>query len=142
MGAKNQDLSKFNIDSYPRGEKAFVYMLTFPDGKRYIGKTKYSVRDRLYGHATGQGPLRVAISKCGTDAVKGEILAYESRDNVHQVERLMIKKHGTQHPNGYNVNGHRSRVEQPFVLDTNVFECPHCSKEITQYVTKAPRIRQ
>ena len=58
--------------------KWIIYMYTFPNGKRYIGKTSTSLKDRQgganwvgYSHCT---VLMKAIQKYGTDNIKQEIL--------------------------------------------------------------------
>lgn len=83
-----------------------VYVLTSPDGKRYVGMTR---RKPEYRWNNGKGydyneELRQDIARLGWDSFTKEIaFSGLDRDTACSKERLLIKKYRTQDPEfGYN----------------------------------------
>jgi group I intron endonuclease len=88
----------------------FVYLLRFPNGKAYIGKTKQTIRFRWYNHkvmaltARNPRPLYAAIRKYGADSVKFETLAEcDDPSLLYEIEQRMIAQLKTRAPHGYNL---------------------------------------
>ena len=81
------------------------------NGKRYIGQTRRSLRERMTGHKnahkySGHGSriLNNAIRKYGWSAFKVVVLGRATvGDELDKLEAEMISKHGTQIPGGYNI---------------------------------------
>jgi group I intron endonuclease len=89
-----------------------VYKLTSPDGKAYIGQTRWKAQ-RWFFHKSGKSlkseksggpPIAKAIAQYGWKAFVKEVIKDGiSTDDLDYWEKEMIKKHGTLVPNGYNV---------------------------------------
>ena len=84
----------------------FVYMLTSPSKKRYIGITsqKY-VEDRWKDHKKKHSNctlLKRAINKYGFDNFKKEVLVITNNIYLEKYEKDFIKAYNTLAPNGYN----------------------------------------
>lgn len=90
-----------------------IYSLVFPNGKRYIGKTKnLGKRIGLYLRFDGcSARVREAINKFGWDNVDIEVLTSVSCKNVIDLEICLsmleikyIREYDCLNPNGYNVS--------------------------------------
>jgi len=84
-----------------------IYLLTFPNGKQYIGQTVRMLGTRISQHrqAVNAGsllPVHCAWRKHGEPSVSilGE---YGDMASLHAAEISLIASHGTLAPNGYNV---------------------------------------
>lgn len=88
-------------------ESMRIYCITnLSNGKRYIGQTTQTIRDRWAQHCTRTGcrALARAISKYGVDAFSiREIATAESQDELNRIERFWIAHLNTLSPNGYNL---------------------------------------
>lgn len=87
-----------------------VYLLTFPDGKRYVGMTGGTVSSRIdYGSGYKHHPaLREAIRRAGgIKNVKIEHFSYPlTRDSAERIETTLIRWFDTTDPEkGYNRGG-------------------------------------
>lgn len=98
-----------NIDPlFPLLPKPGAYMIThIATDRKYIGISK-NVKNRVYGHFSGQAPKRLgrAIKKYGKDAFSAQAICYSiNLDTAHlvDVEAGLIKKHGTVGPGGFNI---------------------------------------
>lgn len=86
-----------------------VYCFTFPNGKKYIGKTQKGLEVRMRSHRHcakhGQTYLYKAIRKHGWDKIKVDILSTpDTIDIMNQVERKQIMEQETTNPDkGYNL---------------------------------------
>ena len=87
----------------------FVYLLTFPNGKVYVGKTEKTVERRLYAHWVQsyfrRYPVGAAIRKCGIDNVCLDVL-HETADGeeLARLERSEIElRNARNRKHGYNV---------------------------------------
>lgn len=92
-----------------------IYMYTFPNGKRYIGKTKRRLSQRQGNTSTLSGYRRCtllwkAIQKYGVSSIKQDVLICEpmSSERANELEmhyidtyKTNIKKYGTRY--GYNM---------------------------------------
>lgn len=80
------------------------------NGKRYVGISK-SVKRRWRAHkyraaGAGTSALHSAIKKYGIENFAFEVTACaRSWDDLCELERVLIKQHGTLSPNGYNLRG-------------------------------------
>ena len=85
-----------------------LYMITFPNGKRYIGVTHRSVRTRIYEHTYGaeKNPnssfLRRAIHKHGI--AEWHVLVVGKMSYLKSCEVRAIAVFKTRRPFGYNVS--------------------------------------
>ena len=90
----------------------WIYMFTFPNGKRYIGQTRYGklrwTQHKNAAHtpenASYSFPLYSAIRKYGWDNVQKEVLLRCSPDELNDKEAEYIADYNTMSPNGYNMN--------------------------------------
>ena len=84
-----------------------VYLLVFPNGKRYVGVTTSSFEDRMESHRIAglskTTPVALAINEFGWDCV-GRVKLAEGIpvEYLHVVEREMILENKSMHPRGYN----------------------------------------
>lgn len=96
----------YNVKSGLVSENWDVYLLTFPDGKRYVGMTGVPVELRWnYGHGfRGNKRLFAAIRLTGWKNIKKEHFAYPlSRDSAERIEATLIEWFDTTNPEkGYN----------------------------------------
>jgi group I intron endonuclease len=84
----------------------FIYKLTSPSGKAYVGLTRQAIEKRMWKHKRNKRCrlLRRAIKKYGFDNLKLELLD----ENVPvallgELEKQRIKEHKTLAPTGYNL---------------------------------------
>ena len=88
-----------------------IYLLTFPNGKKYVGQTSTSFEVRMTKHksssklkeSSGCRFLNAAIRKYGWKNVTKEILIYCDSDNLDYYENKFINLHDTLEPTGYNL---------------------------------------
>ena len=92
-----------------------IYLLTFPDGKQYVGKAG-NLRKRMREHAgyaklstqkeheTHQTSMMLATANAGEDNVNVDILEWEisGTDALHSRERAWILRLKTLSPRGFN----------------------------------------
>ena len=85
----------------------FIYMLTSPSGKSYIGQTIRPIEERLKQHKLPSNKcfaLANAIQKYGWENFEKHW--YEVPDEeLNEHEELMIEALGTLSPSGYNLKG-------------------------------------
>lgn len=87
----------------------YVYMHTAPNGKKYIGQTSKTVRERWIEHVWDSEhrcntAFRKAIKKYGADSFKHEVLERMTTEaGARKAERLWIKELNTKAPRGYNL---------------------------------------
>lgn len=88
-------------------DKQYIYKLTFPSGKCYIGRTK-DVDDRMYGHQrsafhkNSTNSVHKAMRKYGEGSWSVDILAETiGEDNAQVIEESFIKKYNSV-KRGYN----------------------------------------
>jgi len=80
----------------------FLYRLTSPSGKQYIGVTTQPVSHRLLGHKHSKTAIGSAVRKYG-DKIKAEILIVGPEQYVYELEKRGIKAFETMAPAGYNL---------------------------------------
>lgn len=88
-------------------KKYTVYMLTSPDGKRYIGVTSRSLK-RRWSNGKGYMPasrIRKAIDEIGWDSFEKEVIATGvGKEEAYDMERRLIIDYQTKDPShGYNI---------------------------------------
>ena len=88
-------------------KKTGIYILAFPNGKQYVGKS-VDLDRRVREHISGIGGARLvkhAIKKFGTEAVTAEIIEYPgiSPESLNAVEQWKIAHLKTKTPHGYNI---------------------------------------
>ena len=78
-----------------------VYVLTFPDGRKYVGMTRQEVKKRWRGGSGYKNTKRVseAINKFGWESVKHEVIKENlSLNEASKLEKELIAKFETQNP--------------------------------------------
>lgn len=86
---------------------AILYRITFPDGKAYLGVTKFELHRRLRNHAhvarSGSSfPVSKAIREFGLSRCKAETLVVGDKSYLLELEERAIVAFGSAAPNGYN----------------------------------------
>ena len=86
----------------------YLYQLTFPNGKVYIGQTVRAMNVRIAQHRTSAKrgsnlPVHNAWRKHGEPSVS-ILLECDCAETLHQAEIDMIQKCGSLIPNGYNLS--------------------------------------
>lgn len=104
---------EYPLDSEPPEGFGFIYSVTSPSGKKYIGKTTKSVRFRWARHnnAWRSNCRRVrhcralfnAVRKYGAESMLLTVLECVPLDQLSDAECRAIKSHGTLSPAGYNL---------------------------------------
>jgi hypothetical protein len=84
----------------------YIYMLTSPSGKSYIGQTVRTIEKRLEEHETGKSigcrAIYNAIKKYGWENFEKDW--YECPDeDLNSEEKLLVRDMGTLSPDGYNL---------------------------------------
>src|ERR1700744_6396791 len=89
----------------------YIYVLTSPSGKSYVGQTTRTPEKRWKQHVCASAnvdnshPLYEAIRKYGWENFDKEIFAEcDSREELDREERYFIKNMDSLAPNGYNLN--------------------------------------
>lgn len=88
-----------------------LYLLTFPNGKRYVGQTQGTVEGRLGGHrcAGSRTVVGKAVRRHGDPTIE-VLLESGDRDELDRLEIKFIDWYDSQVPAGYNVDpGGRTR---------------------------------
>jgi hypothetical protein len=90
-------------------EIGYIYLITSPSGKMYIGQTKQHYNHRWKQHKSnaicnkGCRLLKLAIQKYGYNNMKCEVLQTCPVICLNMWERLYIKRLNTLTPSGYNL---------------------------------------
>lgn len=99
------DNQKLNVQ--PKNGYGFIYCYTSPSGKKYIGKTKTTLKTRAEHNQRGYKGCKAfynAIQKYGWDNFEVEILEEVPIDILTLVETQYILKFDTTNPKkGYNI---------------------------------------
>jgi len=85
-----------------------IYLLSFPNGKHYVGRTRNSLEQRLIEHKTRatkgyQHPLYYAINKYGWENVSKAKLYTASTEEELVLKELEFIKNFNSLQNGYNL---------------------------------------
>lgn len=86
---------------------ALMYKIEFPDGKLYIGVTKFALHRRVRNHAStarngDNRPVSQAIRRFGLESCKASVLCFDDKPALVELERPMIERLGCAFPAGYN----------------------------------------
>lgn len=91
----------------PRSGYGFIYCYTSPSGKKYIGQTKTTLKERAKKNAKGYKGCKYfyrAIEKYGWDNFEVEILQEVPYDQLDIIEYEMMEKYHTfDREYGYNI---------------------------------------
>lgn len=82
----------------------YIYCLTFPNGKKYVGQTTRTVEKRIQKHKAPGNPCRLvakAYEKYGSFDV--ETLIEVNNNELNYYEMYYIQHYDTLVPNGYNL---------------------------------------
>lgn len=92
----------------------YVYCLTFPNGKKYVGQSTKQWKYRWAQHKSiksGCSLLRHALTKYGSQNLVWEILGYaKSKPELNTLEASYINKLSTLAPSGYNLKSIEERT--------------------------------
>lgn len=84
-----------------------LYLLTFPNGKCYVGQTTFGLDVRVRMHVKdAQGGSSLLVHKAWRkygEPMSEVLAAASNQDELNQLERQLIEDHGTLMPNGYNM---------------------------------------
>jgi group I intron endonuclease len=85
-----------------------IYLLSFPNGKHYVGRTRNSLEQRLIEHKTRatkgyQHPLYYAINKYGWENISKTKLYIASTEEELVLKELEFIKNFNSLQNGYNL---------------------------------------
>ena len=87
--------------------KYWVYIHTFPNGKKYVGLTTRDNPEYRWNHGRGYGSRQVklnnAIQKYGWENVKHEVFEVDDLAQMNYLERYLIAFYNTI-KNGYNIS--------------------------------------
>ena len=99
-----------------------VYMLTSPNGKRYIGKTKhYTTRMKQHAYQKNKTKISHSIQKYGWDSFKKEVLVIANVEHLSQYEIKYIALYGTNTKDGLNLtDGGEGRVNSKCSQETRL----------------------
>ena len=84
----------------------YIYCITSPSGKKYIGQTIRNYEKRFKEHCSLSNSciiLEKAIRKYGKDKMKFEILLIIDNELLNEYEIKFIDIYNTLEPNGYNI---------------------------------------
>lgn len=90
-------------------KRGFLYLLTFPNGKAYVGITSRTVKERFDEHVNNNRygkracAVHAAIEKYGAPSVKVDVLAEASWEHLVDLEIKAIAALNTRPPFGYNL---------------------------------------
>lgn len=95
-------------------DSIYVYKITAPSGKAYVGVTK-NMKTRMTAHKASSMLIGDAIRKYGDQMQYDILCACEDRNHASKIEVGLIKSFNTKYPNGYNLTdgglGTGGRVE-------------------------------
>lgn len=84
----------------------YIYCLTFPNGKKYVGQSIQPWKKRWRGHKTFSqcSALKNALYKYDLSTINWELIAYATdRDDLDSLEIHYIREFDTLTPKGYNL---------------------------------------
>jgi group I intron endonuclease len=84
----------------------FIYCITSPSNKIYIGQTIRNISKRMKEHSKCEGScilLENAIQKYGIDCMKVEVLLEVNDEMLDEYETMFIDVYNSIEPNGYNI---------------------------------------
>ena len=94
------------VNKKPKKDHGFIYCYTSPSGKKYIGRTIQSLKDRAKENGKGYkrcGVFYRAIQKYGFENFSVEILEEPIEELLDEKEKEWIDFLKTRVPDGYNV---------------------------------------
>lgn len=82
-----------------------VYILNFPNGKKYVGITKVKMSDRLKAHKHGKQFVSNAVRKYNQEYTYKIVEEFENREDAENLEIELISELKTQNKRfGYNIH--------------------------------------
>jgi group I intron endonuclease len=84
----------------------YIYCITSPSGKRYIGQTERGYEKRYREHCKLPGScilLENAIAKYGKEQMNFEVLLMIDNNRLDEYEIKFIRLYDTMEPSGYNI---------------------------------------
>jgi group I intron endonuclease len=101
-----QPSSKLSQQNRLLNKMGFIYSITSPIGKIYIGQTRRDVEKRKTEHFKCPGScilLENAIKKYGQEQMKCEVLLEINDELLDEHEKKFIEMYNALEPNGYNI---------------------------------------
>ena len=102
-----EPLLEYDLKKKPQEGFGYIYMITSPSEKSYIGQTRLAVAKRWKLHCCskrGCTYLLNAIHKYGKSMMSVSIIGVYPISDLNDQETIAIKKHKTRVPHGYNIN--------------------------------------
>lgn len=119
----------------------FIYCLTSPSGKMYIGQTDILFQEKhtiLCTHKTNKNKLILEeIDKYGEDALKLDRIASCRKDKLEELQEYFIKELNTLDPHGLNPKKRMPKKACKQIADTlitNNIRYGHNNNELPKYV--------
>jgi hypothetical protein len=81
----------------------FIYCITFPSGKKYIGQTRQKIEKRLMQHSVCKNDTLISRAFNKYKEYTYEILIESINEELDEYEKIFIEKYKTITPNGYNM---------------------------------------
>jgi len=84
----------------------YIYCITSPSGKKYIGQTIRDYQKRFQEHCKLPGScilLENSIKKYGKDSMIFEVLEEIDNENLNEREQFYIQHYNSMEPTGYNI---------------------------------------
>lgn len=132
-----------------------IYMLTFPNSKKYVGQTMQSFETRMNQHKNaskrikgGCRLLSAAIRKYGWENIKKEVILDCDENMLDEYESRFINVYNTLSPDGYNLitGGHSNKhmssdtrnvmSEAAKKRDTSVYRKFEDTENLPKYIGK------
>lgn len=86
-------------------QPTYLYQLTSPGGKSYVGVTTKSLNRRISAHLCNDHAIGRALRKYGVENFKVEVLVIGPENYIYGLETRAIETFDTMVPNGYNILG-------------------------------------
>jgi group I intron endonuclease len=81
----------------------FIYCITFPSEKRYIGQTRQDIKKRLIQHKSSKDNTLISRAFKKYEQYKCEVLLECENEKLDVLEDKYISEYNTMSPNGYNM---------------------------------------
>ena len=133
---------------------AYLYRLTSPKGKSYIGVTSLPVERRWREHELAAGKksnfaVHNAINKYGWENFKKEVLVVSDFDYIKNLEIKCISAFNTKYPNGYNLTdggegviGYTHTEESKLAWQNESYKKNLSEKRVALWVNESYRAKQ
>lgn len=131
------------LSTRPKNQFGFIYCYTSPSGKKYIGQTKTTLKERAKSNGKGYKGCKYfykAIQKYGFENFSVEILAEVPLDIINEEEKSYIFLYNTTDRNkGYNIDDGGTNSIFNTLNSIPIYQ--YCSKD-GKFIKEYPSIAQ